>query len=100
MDDKTLRKVRRWIRKAEKDFVPMPAGAVSRYGRKDLRNLENNFQLYAEALSNIDLLIDGKKEIWANCPYCGLKFTKIVKETETKKGFWCETCKKHPRGGK
>ncbi len=77
-----------------KKFVSMPAESVDKYNKKDLKKLMDNFQLYAGALIKIELLIRGKKEIWANCPYCGLKFTKIVKDTETKRSFWCETCNK------
>ena len=58
------------------------------------KRMKHNLPIYAEALSNIMLIVDGEKEIWAKCPYCNLKFTRVVKDTETKKSFWCESCKK------
>ena len=85
-------KIKTIIGRASKKYIILPADNVLKYSKKQLRDLESNFLLYAEALSNIDLIVREQKEIWATCPYCKLKFTKVVKNTEMRKSFWCQTC--------
>lgn len=93
-DKDKIKKIKSVLNKASNKFIPLPEGSVYKFKRKELGYLIEDFLLYASALDRIHMLIYDGKEIWATCPYCELRYSKIVKDNETRKSFWCESCKR------
>lgn len=87
--EEKIKRIKRILSLASKRFKPM-----NECTNKNWNDLERNFFIYAKALEEILLITLDEKEIWARCPYCHMRFTKVVSDREKKRIFWCEGCKK------
>lgn len=106
---KKLELIRKMVESAEKKFIPVEERLIIEdgkelvmvdppknfeYSKKEVDRVRNNFVVYGLAIEKIGLIVRNEKEIWAKCPYCGLKYTKVIGERIKRKLFWCQSCSK------
>jgi len=107
---KKLELIRKIVESAEKKFIcveekmiysipPIEVIKVDdskkfRYSKKEVDRNIHNIVVLGLAIEKIGLIVRNEKEIWAKCPYCGLKYTKVIGERSKRKLFWCQSCSK------
>lgn len=106
---KKLELIRKIVESVEKKFIPVEEKIIIedgkevvmvdsskkfKYSKKEVDRFYHNIIVLGLAIEKIGLIARNKKEIWAKCPYCGLKYTKVVGKRIKRKLFWCQSCSK------
>ncbi|MBI1935074.1 hypothetical protein HYS31_01410 [Candidatus Woesearchaeota archaeon] len=106
---KKLELIRKIVESAEKKFIPAEDRLIIedgkelvmvdppknfKYSKKEVDRINDNFVVLGLAIEKIGLIVRNEKEIWAKCPYCGLKYTKVIGKRSKRKLFWCQSCSK------